>query len=245
MDGRAQRRTCAAGPATSHRCLDVRIASIFTQLVNLCWSLCKWALALTFVTALAVGGYLYFRLDDEIRQQVERKLANHYRDFKVSVGSARFDPDRGIAIDDLSLTPKTTGASALQPVLTIDELYLGGNLRIEQLLTNQMQVNDVVIRHAKLHMVRSADGQWNSAALLPLPHFSDNSPRITIEDASATIDYAAGSGNKPWTLTGANLKLAPLPPVAGTAEHGRSLSDRRPRKWVVGTRFSHCRANWK
>ncbi len=167
------------------------------------------------MTALAVGGYLYFRLDDEIRQQVERKLANHYRDFKVSVGSARFDPDRGIAIDDLSFTPKTPDMLAAQPVLTIDELYLAGNLRIEQLLTNQMQVGDVVIRHAKLHMVRSADGQWNSAALLPLPHFSDNSPRITVEDASATIDYAAGSGNKPWTLTSVNLKLAPLPVADG------------------------------
>ena len=58
---------------------------------------------------MAVGGYLYFKLDDEIRRQVELRFANHYRNFVVKVGSARFDPERGIAIDNFSLTPKNHG----------------------------------------------------------------------------------------------------------------------------------------
>ncbi len=164
---------------------------------------------------LAVGGYLYFKLDDEIRRQVEVLVGNHYRDFKVHVGSARFDPDRGIAIDDLSLTPKSSEGGSEEPILTIGEMYLAGDLRIEQLLTNQMHISDVVIRHAKLRMVRSVDGRWNSAALFPLPHFSDETPRISIEDAGATIECAAAAGAKPWTLQGMNLQLVPLPLAAG------------------------------
>ena len=92
--------------------IESRIDSIFTSLVNFCWSLFKWSLLLAFVGALAVGGYLYFRLDDEIRRQVQLRFANHYVDFDVHVGSARFDSERGIAIDNLSLTPKTTDGSS-------------------------------------------------------------------------------------------------------------------------------------
>ncbi|HEX4415908.1 MAG TPA: AsmA-like C-terminal region-containing protein [Lacipirellulaceae bacterium] len=195
--------------------MDARTTSIFTQLINLCWSLCKWCLLLTFVGALAVGGYLYFKLDDEIRRQVEVLVGNHYRDFKVRVGSARFDPDRGIAIDNLSLTPKSAEGGMEEPILTIGEMYLAGELRIEQLLTNQMHISDIVIRHAKLRAIRSADGQWNSAALLPLPHFSDDTPRVSIEDAGATIECTSAGSAKPWSLQGINLQLVPLPLAAG------------------------------
>ena len=126
-----------------------RTESIFTSLVNFCWSFFKWTLLLTFLGVLAGGGYLYFRLDDEIRRQVQLRFANHYVNFDVHVGSARFDPDRGIAIDNLSLTPKTADGVAAEPLLSIDEMYLAGNLRIEQLITNQMQIDDVIVRHAQ------------------------------------------------------------------------------------------------
>ncbi len=170
-----------------------------------------------FFGATAIGGYLYFKLDDEIRRQVEVRFANHYHNFDVHVGSARFDPERGIAIDDLSLTPKKADGSKAEPVLSIDEMYLVGNLRIEQLLTNQMQISDIVVRHAKLRMAREPDGHWSTAELLPLPHFSDQSPNITIEDASGTVAYATAPGTKPWSLQGVNLKLTPLPPTEGEA----------------------------
>src|SRR6476660_10295273 len=83
-----------------------RTAPIFTQLVNICWSLCKWSLFLAIAGAVAVGGYLYVRMDDEIRRQVERRLADFYHEFDVRVGSARFDSDRGIAISNLSISQK-------------------------------------------------------------------------------------------------------------------------------------------
>lgn len=187
-----------------------RIAAIFTHLVNFCWSLFKWCLLLLFLAVAGVGGYLYFKLDDEIRRQVEFRFASHYKDFHVQVGSARFDPERGIEIDDFSLTPKTADGSVAEPVLSIDQLYLSGKLRVEQLLTNQLQIADVLVRRAKLRMVRQADGQWNAAALLPLPHFSDQCPTITIENASGTIQYPGSSGNKTWSLKGVDLKLSPM-----------------------------------
>ncbi|MCC7476283.1 MAG: hypothetical protein IT425_12880 [Pirellulales bacterium] len=187
----------------------LRIDPIFTKLVNLCWSLFKAILLLGSVCALAVGGYLYLKLDDEIRRQVEMRFAKHYTNYVVCVGSARFDPDRGIAIDDLSIAPRLPDGTADQPVLSIEEMYLAGNLRIEKLLTNQLAIDTVIVRKATLRAVRHADGTWNTAPLLPLPQFGDHSPKVTIQDATATIEDATVPGAKPWRVRGANLTMVP------------------------------------
>src|SRR4029079_7191054 len=108
----------------------LRTAPIFTSLVNICWSLFKWCLFLVVLGGVAVGGYLYFRIDDEIRRVVEHRLQDFYHDFDVHVGSARFDADRGIAISDLTIAEKVPDGS-LRQVLVIEEMYLSGKIRID------------------------------------------------------------------------------------------------------------------
>ncbi len=170
-----------------------------------------------------MGGYLYFRLDDEIRRQVERRLAEHYRDFDVRVGSARFDADRGIAIGGLTLTSKTPDGTS-QPVLGIEEMYLAGKMRMDQLVVGQMQIDDVMVRGAKLRLVRDTNGQWNARALLPLPHFGKQSPRVKIEDASGTIEDAASPAAKPWSISGVNLALTPAEATASADADAKRFS---------------------
>lgn len=160
---------------------------------------------------------MYVRIDDEIRRQVECKLADFYRDFDVHVGSARFDSDRGIAISNVTLTQKVADGTS-QPVLGIEEMYLAGKLRIDQLVTDQLQIEEIAVRGAKLQLVKQIDGQWNARTLLPLPHFGKCSPKIKIEDASATIEDAANSATKPWAINDVNLQLTPVRAVAGGAD---------------------------
>jgi hypothetical protein len=195
----------------------LRTAPIFTQLVNFCWSLCKWCLFLAIAGAVAVFGYLYVRIDDEIRRQVERRLADFYHDFDVRVGSARFDSDRGISISNLTITQKASDGST-QPVLGIEEMYLAGKLRIDQLVTDQLQIEEVAVRGAKLRLVHLTNGEWNARALLPLPHFGKCSPKVKIEDASATIEDAAHPTAKPWAINDVNMQLTPVQPEAGSTE---------------------------
>ncbi len=198
----------------------LRTAPIFTRLVNLCWSFFQWCLTLAIVGALAVGGYLYFRLDDEIRRQVERRLATYYRDFDVRVGGARFDADRGISISNLTFTQKVSDGTS-QPVLAIEELYMAGKLRMDQLLTGQMPIDEMVIRGAKLRLVRQMDGQWNAHELLPFPHFSNESPRVKIENAAAMIEDATVPTAKPWAINGVNLCLVPVESSASADAGGK------------------------
>src|SRR6478672_9664215 len=167
-----------------------RTAPIFTRLINLCWSLFQWCIALAVLGAVLVGGYLYWQLDDEIRRQVEKRLADYYRDYEVHVGSARFDNEQGIAVGNLVLSQKSADGK-LQDVLSIEEMYLAGKVRMEQLVTGQMPIDEVCIRRAKLRMARQSDGQWNSHALLPPPHFGSRTPKVKIQDSSATVEDSA------------------------------------------------------
>jgi hypothetical protein len=180
----------------------------------------QWCLLLAIVGVLAVGGFLYFRLDDEIRRQVERRLAEHYRGLDVHVESARFDADRGIAISRLKLTQKTPDGKS-QTVLDVEEMYLAGNVRMEQLVTGQLPIDEIVVRGPKLRAAHLPDGSWSTHALLPMPHFGPRQARIKIENATTTIEDAANPAAKPLTITGINLDVVPVPSGAGDSSVGR------------------------
>ena len=47
-------------------------------------------------------------------------------------------------------------------MLGIEEMYLAGKLRIDQLVTDQLQIDEIAVRGAKLRLVRQTDGQWNA-----------------------------------------------------------------------------------
>ena len=165
-------------------------ASIFTQLVNYCWSLFKWALLFAMAAVILGGGYLYLRLDDEIRRQVERRIGEHYSGMVVHVGRARFEQDRGVAIFDIAIADGRPGASP-HPMLSIGEMYLSGNIRMDELVTDALTINEIVIRRAALRAVRHADGTWNFHSLLPFPQFGNDSPTVRIEDATVVVEDTA------------------------------------------------------
>ena len=181
---------------------------IFTRCVNCCWSLFQWALGLTVVAALVGGGYLYWRLDDEIGRHVERMFADHYTQLVVDVGSARFEQGRGVFINNLSIAePRADGRP--QAVLSIDELFLACDAGIEELMSGKPHVNQIVVRRPRLRAVRQADGSWNVAALVPLPKFSDDTPEMLIEDATLILEDATRHAVAPLSLRGIDLKLTP------------------------------------
>lgn len=183
--------------------------AIFTRLVNFCWSLFQWCLLLAVLAAVTAGSYLYFRLDDEIRQQVEQRLATHYQMLNVRVGGARFEKDRGIAVDDVAFLSKE-GDGSPQPMLWIDELYLAGKMRIEELVSERLKIDEIIIRRANLRAVRSAKGDWNVHALLPFPELSKESPIVIIEDATVSFEDGLQAGSKAQVVQGIRLKLTPV-----------------------------------
>jgi len=197
----------------------LRNPAIFTQLVNFCWSLFKWTIALALVAAIALGAYLYLRLDDEIRRSVERRIAQHYAGLHVHVGRARFEPDRGISIFDITIGEQQISDDG-QPVLAIGELCLSGRVRMDQLVTEDLAVEEIVVRRATLRAVRQESGSWNIGALMPLPNCGECSPVIRIEDATlCLVDGARPAAT--FTLQGIELTLTPTQAAGTVASPGK------------------------
>lgn len=186
----------------------IRDRALTTRLIDFCWWLFQWTLVLMVAAALVAGGYLYFRMDHEIARHVQHLLAKHYQQLDVRVGSARFEQGRGIAIFDVTLAPPPGQAS--QPLLSIDEMFLECDARLEQLLTNQLPVKRLVLRRGRLHGVRQPDGQWNVATLLPLPRFSDQAPEIVIEDATLIVEDSPQQHSMPLAVRGIDVTLTPV-----------------------------------
>jgi hypothetical protein len=160
----------------------------------------KLCLFLTVVGGIAAAAYIYLRLDDEICRQVESVLAEHYPAYDVHVSSARFEQDRGISVAGVSISEKNAAADN-GPILTIDELYLTGKLRLDELLTGRLNIAEIHVRRPTLRAKYGADGTWNVSGLFPPPNLSEQSPNLTIEDASFVL-LNPHPGAKPWELRG-------------------------------------------
>ena len=193
---------------------------IFTRLVNFCWSLFQWSLLITVAVALLVGGYLYLRLDDEIRRQVEKRLSDHYTNLHVEVARARFEKDHGIAIYDIALFERQS-TGPVRPIISIDELYLAGNMRLDELVADRLCIDEIVVRRPRLQAVRQDAGHWNVTALLPLPQLSENLPVIKVEDAILVVEDATQSPTVARTLQGINLTLTPVVTGQAVAQTGK------------------------
>lgn len=185
----------------------LRMPPIFTQFVNTCWSVFKWSLLLAMAAVIVVGGYLYLRLDDEIRRQVEARIDRHYTGMDVHVGRARFEQDRGIAIFDIAIADGRPDPNP-QPMLSIGEMYLSGKVRMEELVTGELPIDEIVVRRAALRAVRQSDGSWNVKSLLPLPQFGGDVPLVRIDDATLIIEDKTRA-TTPQSFHGIDLVLTP------------------------------------
>jgi AsmA-like C-terminal region len=195
----------------------LRTPTIITRLVNCCWSLFLWGACLAATVAVVGGGYFYLHLDDQIGRQVQRRFADHYRQLTVEVGSARFEQGRGVYVNNLSLSEPRAGGRS-QSVLSIDELFLAGNVRIDELVTGKVHLDKIVVRRPRLRAVRQADGRWNIAALLPLPRFSDETPPMLVEDATLILEDATRHAVAPLSLRGIDITITPGEPASASGQ---------------------------
>jgi hypothetical protein len=195
--------------------------------VNLCWSIFQWGLALVAIAALAVGGYLYWCLDDEILRQVKQRLSGHYHGLAVDVGAARFEQDRGITVYDIEVSGPAADGNR-HSLVSIEELFLSGKISAEDLISGAPPVERIVVRRATLHATRQSNGDWNVAALLPLPRFSSHCPQINVENATVVLDVSDDSA-QPFTLANVNLTLTPPSPSSPG-----EISERRGRYAATG-----------
>ena len=175
----------------------------------------RWGLLVTIAVAVVVGGYLYFRLDDEIRRYAEGLLADHYRHLDIHVGRARFEQGRGVTIYDVTIADPDRGNSR-QPMLVIDELFLACETRLEELLSAKPRIERIIVRRPYVRAAWQRDGRWNLQSLYPFPQFSDQSPPMRVEDATLVVEDITRASPVPLTIRGIDIAYTPVQPDAAS-----------------------------
>lgn len=155
------------------------------------------------ITVVVIGGYLYWRLDDELRRYAEGMLADHYTHLDVKLGAARFEAGRGVMLQNLTLSERGNDGR-LHPLADVDELQLLGAFDVEALASGQPIIDRIRMRTPRLHAAKRPDGSWNIEQLFPPPSTSKQPPTIEVVGAMVTIDDGA-MGGKPLSLRDVNL----------------------------------------
>ena len=194
----------------THRNLTGKSTAIITKFVNACWFLFKWTFAAALLVVVGVGGYLYMRLDDEIRRHAEEFLASHYSHLEVRVGAAEFDPERGITLHDLQFAQRDATGQR-QSLAEVDQLELAGQFDAKSLLSCSPQIDKVTIRRPHLDAVRDAQGKWNVAAFFPPPQSGKKPAAVEVIDATVSIRDATQSTGRPIVISHVNLNACCKP----------------------------------
>jgi len=161
---------------------------------------------LVLVAAVAIGVYLFTRMDDEIRRVVQKQLSEHFPQLNVSVDGARLVEGRGVALYKL-IVSETSSTGLQNNLLVVDEILLECDAQLSELVKGLPQVQRVVIKHPQLWVSRLADGSWNLESLLPFPEPCQVRPEVVIEDAQVALVDQRHSSLSPLTLRDVNLTI--------------------------------------
>jgi len=195
---------------------------VIQRLVNFCWFCFKWGLVLGAMGVAASVPWLYRRVDEEVRRQIEARIAEHYPGLKITVRSAALVEEEGIELRGLSVfEPGAEGPCA--ELVYFDECFLACRTDWQELLGGQPQVTRVTIRRPILRVTRRPDGCWSASRLLPLPRLSTHPPQVAIESGTIEIFDPLKNPSSTLTLRDVNLLLVPPAAMAGGLAAPRQL----------------------
>jgi len=164
---------------------------------------------LTAVGGGAAAFFFYRQAGEEIRSRVESRLAQHYKDLKVSVRSAELVEGLGIRVRNLTiLDPGAEGSSA--ELLTIEEAVFECPTDWQELIKGEPPVSRVHIRRPTLHATHRPDGQWSTAKLLPPPQFGNHPPEVIIENGTVEMLDPLKAATNNLLLRDVNLSILPV-----------------------------------
>ncbi len=158
------------------------------------------------VGAVGLAGFLFLRMDDEIRYQFEQGLAQKFPHLNVSVGGARVVEGRGIAIYDLAIS-ETTPSRLQSNLLVVDEIMLVCDAQLSQLVQGVPEIKRVILKHPQLWVAKTATGNWNLESCWPLPPCGDNRPAIEIQNAQLVLSDSSRQALPPLALRDLHLTI--------------------------------------
>jgi len=153
--------------------------------------------------AVVVGGLLVAwlavrsQVNDEIRSEIERRFAERYREFRVSVRHARMFQGRGVEIHGLSIARRADN----RPLAYVDEVFAECEFDAESLLAGERPATEhVYLSGLKLWVERQEDGSWDIQRLWPLPEFGSSKAPVTVRDGIIEVTDPRGGVRRTLNL---------------------------------------------
>ena len=173
--------------------------------------------------------FLYSCLDDEIRQQVEKKLQDHYADLVVSVRFAKLVEGEGIEIRGVSILQPVPGGSPIE-LADIDEIFVACGTELAQLASGLPPIEHIYVRRPKIYLTRTPEGAWSGEQLWPPPKLSERPANITIENGVVECADPTREPAGLYALRELNLTVKHEHRIAGVTEGAQTQEDREDAK---------------
>ncbi len=186
---------------------------------------------LTWITlgllALAFGGWRISLdyVNELVRARAHDLLAQHYTQLEIGVRSARRIPGVGLELRGISVRDPDADEQVEQLVF-IDEVLIRCDVRYETLWQGRIAAEQIIVRRPRVRSERNRLGQWNLAALWPLPRtpaVSAPFPTVAIEDGTLTIVDAQHATAKPILLRDVRLTVREAAATSGSVHSAPPL----------------------
>ncbi|MEX2187635.1 MAG: hypothetical protein WD875_12605 [Pirellulales bacterium] len=172
------------------------------------------------IVGIALGVYVWRELDDQIRRQVEARLAEHYEPLGLSVrvGKAELVRD-GIELYQVSVVdPKLSGDAGR--LAHIESIHVECDFDPQRLLHGDIRVLRLQVVRPTFRAVRTADEHWTIERLWPPPKLSRRPypplPIVEIDDGAVELSLSVGKAYRRFRLQDIQLTLTPnAPPAVG------------------------------
>ncbi len=169
------------------------------------------------IVGVALGVYIWRDLDDQIRRQVEARLAEHYEPLglTVRVGKAELVRD-GIELRQVSITDPNLQGDAGR-LAQIESVHVECDFDPQRLMHGDIRVLRLHIVRPTLRAMQSADQRWTIERLWPPPKLSRLQhpplPIVEIEDGAVELSVSVGAAYRRFRIQDIQLTATPSGPL--------------------------------
>ena len=186
----------------------------------------RLAILILFLVLIGAGGWLLLKqkVSSQLREVVQTVIGDGLADtgLVAQLGQARFLEGQGIQLNDLSIELEDQNGELLNPnapatersKLLIYEAFLHSPASMTQLVSQELEINAIEFRRAKLIIVRDSNGDWdfeNVIDKLKNLQLGDNGIKpIGLRDCEVQIIDQSWARKKPVSITGLDLFIQPV-----------------------------------
>ncbi len=113
-------------------------------------------------------------------------LTEKFPNLNISVGGARWVPEEGVKLYNLSVS-ETAASGRQENLLLVEEVRVACRLELSELIAGPPKIDSITVRHPQVWVNKRGDGSWNLDSFWPLPKSGGALPPLSVHKATVTI----------------------------------------------------------